>query len=294
MDEWVNERRQLITDTLGGGEHSHWRYDAGDRANRDTMCDWLHDVLAVLTPIWHTKSATAKKVRQRIGAVMKWAIAQGHRRDNPAGEEIKAALPKGNGRVHHHRALPHDRVAEVLSKTRRNTNGLALRFVALTACRVGEVAEATWSEIEGDTVFRCRRPPCGCCPKRSPIRRSSSPDGGGKPIARQSIGRALEGPRATPHGFRSSFRNWCAETGVPREVAEGGARPCRLEQGRGRVQQDRPAGAPPRGHGGVGAVRVVRWRRLHARRARFRSIRGLFGQPTGRRMASDRRSPASS
>ncbi len=26
--------------------------------------------------------------------------------------------------------------------------------------------------------------------------------------------------RATPHGFRSSFRNWCAETGIPREVAE--------------------------------------------------------------------------
>ena len=42
----------------------------------------------------------------------------------------------------------------------------------------------------------------------------------GKPIARQSVGRALGGTRATPHGFQSSFRNWCAETGVAREVAE--------------------------------------------------------------------------
>ncbi|MDE2882576.1 MAG: hypothetical protein OXP70_12020 [Acidobacteriota bacterium] len=26
--------------------------------------------------------------------------------------------------------------------------------------------------------------------------------------------------RATVHGFRSAFRDWCAETGAPREVAE--------------------------------------------------------------------------
>ena len=26
--------------------------------------------------------------------------------------------------------------------------------------------------------------------------------------------------RATVHGFRSSFRDWCAETGKPRELAE--------------------------------------------------------------------------
>ena len=35
------------------------------------------DVLAILTPIWHTKPATARRVRQRIGAVMKWAVAMG-------------------------------------------------------------------------------------------------------------------------------------------------------------------------------------------------------------------------
>ena len=37
------------------------------------------DVLAILTPIWHDKPETARRVRQRIGAVMKWAIAMGHR-----------------------------------------------------------------------------------------------------------------------------------------------------------------------------------------------------------------------
>jgi integrase len=32
-------------------------------------------------------------------------------------------------------------------------------------------------------------------------------------------GRATEG-KATPHGFRSTFRDWCGDTGKPREHAE--------------------------------------------------------------------------
>ncbi|MCR9111652.1 MAG: Arm DNA-binding domain-containing protein [Rhodobacteraceae bacterium] len=51
------------------------------------------DVLAVLQPIWLEKPETARRVRQRIGTVMKWAIAQGWRQDNPA-ENIGQALPK--------------------------------------------------------------------------------------------------------------------------------------------------------------------------------------------------------
>ena len=52
------------------------------------------DVMSVLLPIWSTKRETARRVRQRIGAVMKWAVAQGYREDNPAGDAISAALPK--------------------------------------------------------------------------------------------------------------------------------------------------------------------------------------------------------
>ena len=41
--------------------------------------DWISstDVMAVLLPIWNEKHQTARRVRQRIGTVMKWAIAQG-------------------------------------------------------------------------------------------------------------------------------------------------------------------------------------------------------------------------
>ena len=62
------------------------------------------DVLAVLSPIWSSKRETARRVRQRIGAVMKWAIAQGpahgqpRRRGHPrraAEERYGAEAPAG-------------------------------------------------------------------------------------------------------------------------------------------------------------------------------------------------------
>lgn len=70
------------------------------------------DVMECLVPIWHTRPETARRVRQRIGAVMRWAIAQGYRADNPAGDAVTAALPNNNVRRQHHRSLPHSEVAE--------------------------------------------------------------------------------------------------------------------------------------------------------------------------------------
>ena len=52
------------------------------------------DVMAVLIAHWHTENETMRRVRQRIGAVMKWVVVQGFRDDNPAGDAISAALPK--------------------------------------------------------------------------------------------------------------------------------------------------------------------------------------------------------
>ena len=78
------------------------------------------DVLTVLSPIWNAKRVTASRVRQRIGAVMKWAIAQGHCSDNSAGEAIGAALPKGGAnKAPSGIALrPHERRAGACSRVR--------------------------------------------------------------------------------------------------------------------------------------------------------------------------------
>ena len=61
MDEWMNERRQLISDTLDGGEHGHWRrFDTNDRANWDAMCDWLHEKLGRYRTIIQAEPAEAR------------------------------------------------------------------------------------------------------------------------------------------------------------------------------------------------------------------------------------------
>ena len=110
------------------------------------------DVMTVLLPIWTTKAETARRVRQRIGMIMKWAVAEGYRPDNPAGEAIGAALPKNGSIRQHFRALPHGEVAAALDTVRGSdawaSTKLAFEFLVLTACRSGEVRAARWEEVD--------------------------------------------------------------------------------------------------------------------------------------------------
>ena len=110
------------------------------------------DVMAVLSPIWNTKPPTARRVRQRITTVMKWAIAQGYRMDNPAGEALGAALPKQGGIQRHFKALPYGEVAGAIQTVQQSRAGVAVKlgfeFLVLTACRSGEMRGARWEEID--------------------------------------------------------------------------------------------------------------------------------------------------
>ena len=110
------------------------------------------DVLAVLTPIWTTKSETATRVRQRIETILDWAIAQGHRVDNPAGKALNRALPKMPRVKAHYRALPYEDVPAALEEVRNSSaqpaTRLAFEYLVLTAARSGEVRIAQWSEID--------------------------------------------------------------------------------------------------------------------------------------------------
>ena len=206
------------------------------------------DVLAVLTPIWAEKASTAKRVRQRISAVMRWSIAQGYRTDDPAGTAIIKALPKNIHRASHFRALPHAEVGEAVSKI-RNSGGasasarLALEFLVLTAARSGEVRGATWTEMDLDAstwTISAARSKTGR-PHRVPLAvetlkvlegaRALCRDddtlifpGGriGRPLSDATLSLLCKTAEidATPHGFRSSFRSWAADMGAPRELAE--------------------------------------------------------------------------
>ena len=203
------------------------------------------DVMAVLLPIWNEKRETARRVRQRIGAVMKWAVAQGFRQDNPAGDAIGAALPKSNGVQKHYRALHHADVAGALVKVRASgaavTTRLAFEFLVLTAARSGEVRRATWDEIDMGaalwtvpaermkTLRQHRVPLSGRAVEVLEAARDYADGSGlifpsvtGRPMSDMTLSKLVkeQGIAAVPHGFRSSFRDWCSDTGQPREVAE--------------------------------------------------------------------------
>ena len=208
------------------------------------------DVLAILTPIWSSKPSAAKVVLQRIGAVMLWTVARGYRADNPADvKTVTAALPKNGKGSKHHDALPLSEVPRALQLVRRHgspVGKLAVEFLALTACRCNEVAGARWSEIDSATATwtvpvsrmkgkRDHRVPLSAralavlAEAKTLAGRSRLvfPGATGKAIHRQTFGRALGAAgkgggvdMATPHGFRTNFRGWCAENGVAREVAE--------------------------------------------------------------------------
>ena len=108
------------------------------------------DVLAVLTPIWHVKPDTARRLRQRIHAVLEWSIAMEHRTDNPC-DRIGPVLGPQRDIVRHMRALPHRDVAAAVETVQasRSTRAvkLAFEFLVVTATRSGEVRLATWEEM---------------------------------------------------------------------------------------------------------------------------------------------------
>lgn len=204
------------------------------------------DVLAVLMPIWTTIPETARRVRQRIGTVLKWAIAQGWRQDNPA-ENISQALPKVSKAQEHRKALPHADVACCVEAVKESGAGvatkLAFEFLVLTAARSGEVREARWAEI--DLTSRVWEIPADRMKMKRPHRVPLSPravtvlkhaqalddDSGlvfpgtkqGRPLSDMTLSKLVKelGFAVDIHGFRTSFRTWAQErTSYPREVAE--------------------------------------------------------------------------
>ena len=71
------------------------------------------DIMKCLSPMWHSKPETARRVQQRIGAIMKWAIAEGFLESDPSAA-ILAGLGKNSTRRNHMRALHHSHVGAAI------------------------------------------------------------------------------------------------------------------------------------------------------------------------------------
>ena len=202
-------------------------------------------MLEVLAPIWHVKAHTARSVRQRISAVMDWAVAMDYRADNPC-DRVGPVLGRQLGQVRHMRALPHREVAAAIQTVRESRSTavvkLAFEFQVLTAARPGEVRGAQWTEIDmagrvwtvpAKRMKANREHRVPLTGRVVEILKAAGRLGGGSPLVFASRGgRPLDEKRlrwlmkknriaAVPHGFRSSFRDWAGEeTNHPREVVE--------------------------------------------------------------------------
>ena len=208
------------------------------------------DVMRALGPIWHSAPAGADTARQRISAVLQWAIGQGYRIDDPAAKRaVAAALGAQVHRTEHHRTMPYvevgQAVAAVRARSRRPLPALALEFFVLTATRSAEARGASWNEIDLEArtwaipvgrmkAKRTHRVPL--CERAMAIldeARALGPATGdalvfpgaskGRPLAGATLLNLLEraGFDTTLHGFRSAFADWARErTNVPTAVAE--------------------------------------------------------------------------
>ena len=255
MPTFAEAAERVWNDKIPGWRHSGHAQEWMSSLTRHVLpyigdklvCDVTSaDLLYALRRIWHSRPETARRVRQRISAVMEWAMAMHLREDDPC-DKLAVVLGPQQKVVEHMRALPHDKVAAAIKAVKASgatpAIKLAFEFLVLTAARSGEVRGAKWTEIElaarvwtiPATRMKSRRHHrVPLCERAMAILEAARqlgggcstlvfPSQGGKPISITRLPRILQSVKvdAVPHGFRSSFRDWAAEeTDHPREVVE--------------------------------------------------------------------------
>jgi integrase len=215
--------------------------------------DTIH-VLAAVEPIWLTKPETASRLRGRIERILDFAKTRGWRLgENPAAWKghLALTLPARSKvrKVEHHAALPWRDSGDFMLalKDQQGVGARALRFAILTAARSGEVRGARWSEINSSAatwIVPAERMKGGR-EHRIPLSERAldvlrqiaagrlSRDAEalvfpgrdlGRPLSDMSLTavlRRMGRGELTAHGFRSSFRDWAAETtAYPTELVE--------------------------------------------------------------------------
>ena len=213
-------------------------------------CPWRASTpassLQVLEPIWSTTPVLAPLVRARIESVLDWATVRGYRSgENPARWKghLKHLLP-AQSRIHtvaHFSSLPYAEMPDFVTELRAipDLSARALEFTILTAARTGEVIGARWSEIEACTwtvpasrmkgrhehKIPLSAPAVKIIERQRQVRENDFVFPG---MRRHGLSRATMdnlltrmGRDITVHGFRSTFRDWAAETTpYPNHVVE--------------------------------------------------------------------------
>jgi integrase len=201
----------------------------------------------VLAPIWLSKGETARRVRQRIGAVLDYAHGKGWRDAEAPMRAVNQLLggikqPRSGSFA----AMPYKEVPAFVSKLAGgefSVGRLALHFLVLTAARSGEVRKARWGHVDPES-FEWRVPPENAktaklhivplLPAAMAILEKIRGVFGVDPedyifpglngqMSDATLAKVLRthgGAKYTVHGFRSAFRDWAAEAGLPDSWAE--------------------------------------------------------------------------
>lgn len=201
-------------------------------------------VYKVLEPIWTKNTETATRVRQRIETVLDWCKARGYLKgENPARLKggLGELLPKAQKikKVEHHAAVPHAEIHDFVQTLRalKGVAPLALEFALLTAARTGEVVAAKWDEIDlsikvwtvpAERMKAGKEHRVPLCNRAMEILRTMKAAQQndyvfpGHSITKHphlSTGAFLavmkrtgQYAQYTPHGLRSTFRDWASET----------------------------------------------------------------------------------
>ena len=213
-------------------------------------------ILTILKPLWLDKTETAKRLQGRIERVLDQETALKHRSgDNPARwrGHLQALLPPPNKvkRVRHQPALPWEEVPAFMRELAERTSisALALQWLIRTCTRTDETLGATWSEIDRQAgtwtipaarMKGRRQHQVPLTPEMLAILDRLPRLAGsdwlfpsiqvGKRMSNMALLQMMRGmghgvggekSEAVPHGFRSTFRDWCGETqAFAREVVE--------------------------------------------------------------------------
>lgn len=212
------------------------------------------DVASVLKPIWVDKPETASRVKQRIHAILAWGWAHGHCKSNPVDvvDHLLPKQPSKSTRTVHYPAMPWREIPKFIKDHIHNPqdNEITrpmLEMLILTACRSGEVRGMRWSEIDESSKIwtipadRMKAHVEHRIPLTENALKILNKQRGlhkelifPSPVAQKEMSnmalsellRGLKatsqttGRTATPHGFRSSFRDWASENGYSRDLAE--------------------------------------------------------------------------
>lgn len=202
------------------------------------------DIKNALAPIWHEKADTARKAMNRLNITLRHAAAMGLDVDVQATDKAKALLGKSRHEARNIPSMPWQDVPAFYESLSDGTvTQLALRLLILTGLRSKPIRFCRLDQIDGDvwTVpaenmkarkgqeMEFRVPLSGEALKVIEQAKPFERDGFLFPSERRGVisdatmSRLMErrGLEERPHGFRSSFRTWCAEaTNTPEQVAE--------------------------------------------------------------------------